>query len=71
MKSLTKYYQIAPKDNYIIKSIIETYDGIALMSCVNAKQGIVIFHIAPGCEDVIFNLINKLSGKYSIKDHEM
>jgi Domain of unknown function (DUF4911) len=43
-----------------IKFILEAYDGIATMTTMDARQGMVLLRIAPGCEKEVEALLRDL-----------
>ena len=43
--------------------IIESYDGIAIMSIMDSKQGLVEFHISPDLTETFKKLITSLDFK--------
>ena len=57
-----KYYRVDRKNISFIKFIFEGNEGIAVLSTVDPVKGIIVFHIAPGCEkdvDIILNDLKK------------
>ncbi len=51
---------------HYLRWIVEAYDGAAVVTTVDAAMGIIELRIAPGCEDVIDNLIVSLANRESV-----
>lgn len=51
MASVQKFYHIEPKNIYWLRFIIEACDGIASVTTIDPKTGIVVVYIPPGCEN--------------------
>ena len=49
-ETIKRYYRVDRREIAFIKFIFEAYDGIAVLETLDPKAGIVVFHIAPGCE---------------------
>jgi hypothetical protein len=41
---------IRPREVYYLRFILEAYEGIAVLSTINAQLGLIQLRIAPGCE---------------------
>lgn len=50
-----------------MKFIFEAYDGIAGMRTIDAKLGVVMLCIAPGCEADVRMVIRDLSRRFRIE----
>lgn len=50
METIKKYYRVDRRQISFLKFIFEAYDGIALMTTIDAASGIIVLYIAPGCE---------------------
>jgi hypothetical protein len=49
-ETIKRYYRVDRREIAFIKFIFEAYDGIAVLETLDPKAGMVVFHIAPGCE---------------------
>lgn len=57
METSIKYYRVDRTQIAYLRFIFEAYDGIAVLRTMDAQKGIVVLHIAPGCDtDVEFVL---------------
>ena len=68
MDTLKKYYRIDRRNISFIRFIFEGYDGIALVTTINAAEGLVRLSIAPGCLEEVESVIKKLQKKVLIEE---
>ena len=68
MKTIKKYFRIDRKEICFFKFIFEAYDGIATLTTIDARQGIVLLRIAPGCEDEVETILQDLKKVTIIQD---
>lgn len=61
METVQKSYRIDRKEISFLRFVLEAYDGIAQMRTVDPGEGIVMIHIAPGCERDVEMLLADLS----------
>ena len=54
-----------------LKFIIEAYDGIATLKTEDASQGIITFHIAPGCQKQFKDILQDLKKDIMIEPVRM
>lgn len=60
MECETKYFRVDRREIAYFKFVIESYDGVGLLSTVVPQSGLVLLRIAPGCEEVIDDIISDL-----------
>lgn len=56
------YLSIAPDRFHFLKFILEGYDGLAILSSVDGKKGIVRLRYPGDSETVLFGLLSSLAG---------
>ena len=57
METSKKYYRVDRRQIAYLRFIFEAYNGIAILQTLDAQKGVVVLHVAPGCEaDVEFVL---------------
>lgn len=66
METIKRYYKIDGKEICFVKSILEAYDGMAVLRTVDPKEGIIEISIIPGCEEDIRSILNDLKNHISI-----
>jgi hypothetical protein len=70
MKSLKKFYRVNRRKIALMKFTIEAYDGVGLLSTVDADLGLVVLHIPPGREAEIDAIISDLENDILIEPAE-
>jgi hypothetical protein len=55
-----RYYRIDRREIAYLRFILEAYDGIAVVSTLNSNSGLVVLHIAPGCEQDVEMILQDL-----------
>jgi hypothetical protein len=68
LETLKKYLRIDRREICFLKFILEAYDGIATLTTMDARQGIVLLRIAPGCEDEVETILQDLKKDIIIED---
>jgi hypothetical protein len=68
LETIKKYYRIERKEICFIKFIFEAYDGIAMLTTLDSDSGIVMFHVAPGCEDDVKMILQDLQNDIMIEE---
>ncbi len=59
--------QVDRKEIAFLRFIFEAYEGIAVLSTVDQRNGIVVLHVPPGCEEAVEGVIDDLSGQIRIE----
>jgi len=60
LETSRKYYRVDRRQIAYLRFIFEAYDGIAFLRTLDAQKGIVVLHIAPGCEADVEFVLNDL-----------
>lgn len=68
IESIKKYYRIDRREISFLKFILEAYDGLAILTTVDSKKGIVVINIAPGCEEDVKMILQDLKQNVMIED---
>ena len=67
METIRKSYSVDRSQISYIRWIIESYDGMAIVSTIDPVYAIIEIKIAPGCEAVMNELIRSLRDDERIK----
>ena len=67
VETIKRYYRVDRREIAFIKFIFEAYDGIAVLETLDPKTGIVAFHIAPGCERDVDEILEDLKSEIVIE----
>ncbi len=60
METIKLSYRVERKDISYLSWIIQSYEGIAVVKTVDPYKAIIELQISPGCEDIIFELLDAL-----------
>lgn len=67
METIKQSYLVdKPRISYI-RWIVESYDGMAIVSTIDPVDAIIELKIAPGCESIVNELIHSLRVDEGIK----
>ena len=50
MKTIARHYRVDRRQIAFLKFIFEAYDGVAVLTTLDADAGIVVLRIPPGCD---------------------
>ncbi len=67
LETVKQYYQIDQKEISYLKFIFEGYDGIAVVTTIDAKKGIIVLTIAPGCDREVTMVLDDLKSSMMIE----
>jgi len=67
LKTIEQYYRVDRREIAFIKFIFEAYDGIAGLRTTDPAKGIIMFHIAPGCEEQVHQILQDLKKQILIE----
>ncbi len=67
VETIKRYYRVDRREIAFIKFIFEAYDGIAVLETLDPMTGIVVFHIAPGCDDDVDAILEDLKREIMIE----
>jgi hypothetical protein len=76
MKTSRRYYRIDRRQINFVRFTFEAYEGVAVVTTLDAAAGIVVVCIAPGCETIVSDIMDDLSRHIQIEpagpqsDHE-
>ena len=68
VETTKKYYRIDRREISFLKFILEAYDGLALLTTIDSKKGIVVIKIAPGGEADVEMILQDLKKKVMIEN---
>lgn len=60
METLKRYYRMDRRAIYLLRFLLEAYDGIAGLSTLDSRDGLVVLYVAPGCEQETDALIEEM-----------
>ena len=60
MEIIKKYFRVDRREICFLRFIFEACDGIATLTTVDPVLGVVLLHIAPGCEEDVEIILQDL-----------
>ena len=60
METIKHVIQVDRREINYLRVIIESYDGMAVVRTVDPHMALIELQISPGCEDLIFELLESL-----------
>ena len=60
---VNRYYRVDRSDICFIKYLLESYEGVATLSTLNAVEGTIVVRIAPGCAETVTAVMASLAGE--------
>ena len=67
MQTIRKSFKVNRPDISYIRWIVESYDGMAIVTTLDPADGVIELKIAPGCESIVNDLIQSLRNDEGIK----
>jgi hypothetical protein len=62
-----QYYRVAGRDISFFRFVLEGYDGLAVLTTLDAPTGHVVLTVAPGCEEDVAAVISGLKSEIMIE----
>ena len=67
METTKRYYRVDRREIAFLRFIFEAYDGIAVVETLDARKGIVLLHVAPGCVQEVDDVLKDLKEEIMIE----
>lgn len=67
MRTTPYYYKVDRREIAFLRFIFEAYEGIAVLSTVDQRNGIVVLNVPAGCEESVSGVVDDLSGQIRIE----
>ena len=67
LETTKRYYRVDRRQIAFLRFIFEAYDGIAVVETLDARQGIVLLHVAPGCVREVDEVLQDLKKEIMIE----
>jgi len=67
METIRYVFQVDRCEINYLRVIIESYDGMAVVTTIDPQAALIELQVSPGCEDLIFELVNSLREDEGIK----
>ena len=67
MKTSRLYYRVDRRCINIVRFIFEAYDGLAVVSTLDAAAGLIVLSVAPGCETIARDVLADLAKQFMVE----
>jgi hypothetical protein len=67
-KTSVRRYRVDRRQINFMKFILEAYDNVAVVSTLDAREGLVQIRSAPGCEDLVAEIVRELAATIELRD---
>lgn len=64
------HYRIDRRQISMVRFVFEAYEGIAVVSTLDAAAGRIVLAVAPGCEQIARNVMADLGRHFMIEPHD-
>ena len=71
IETTSRLYRVPRWAICYIRYTVESYDGVAVVSTLDPQQGILHIQVAPGCEDILDDLVTSLKNNEKIPIHKI
>ena len=68
LETIKRYYRIDRSEISYLRFILESYDGVGILTTVDPKAGIVVMRISPGCLTEATMIIDELKKEIMIEE---
>ena len=67
METIKHLFRVERHEINFLRLIVESYDGMAVVRTVDPHKAIIELLISPGCENMVFELLESLKASEGIK----
>ena len=61
------FYRVDPYEIHYLKFILEAYEGLATLTTLNSKTGLIQLAVPPGRQDSLESLLEALGGELRLE----
>ena len=66
-ETIRQYYRVDSRDISFFRFVLEGYDGLAVLTTLDAREGKVVLAVAPGCEQDVSDIVSGLKNQMLIE----
>jgi hypothetical protein len=67
METTQQFYRVDRRQISMIRFVFEAYEGLAVVTTLDPRAGVIALSIAPGCEAMASAIMQDLSGDFPIE----
>lgn len=70
-KTSRRHLRVDRREIAFLRFVLEGYDGLAVLTTLDAAAGTVVLSIAPGCEDEVEKILADLKNEILMEETEV
>lgn len=67
MRTTSIYYRVDRRQISMIRFVFEAYEGIAVVTTIDAAAGTIVLAVAPGCESMVHTIMADLGRSFRVE----
>lgn len=67
MKTTQQLYRVDRRQISMIRFVFEAYEGLAVVTTLDPRAGVIALSIAPGCETMASTIMQDLAGDFAVE----
>lgn len=67
MRTGRLYYRVDRRQINLVRFTFEAYEGVGVVSTMDAATGLILLSIAPGCESVAADIMEDLGRQFRVE----
>ena len=67
METSKLFYRVDRRRISMVRFIFEAYDGLAVVTTLDAAAGLIVLRVAPGCEETARHIIDDLARQFLVE----
>ena len=69
METCSRAFKVNPSEINYLRVTLESYDGMVVLRTIDPQEALIELQIAPGCEDLVSEVIEHLRKAENISIH--
>jgi hypothetical protein len=69
METFSRVFRVNPCEINYLRVTLESYDGMVVVRTIDPQKALIELQIAPGCEDLVLEVIEHLGKAENISIH--
>ena len=70
MRTSRLYYRVDRRQINLVRFTFEAYEGVGVVSTLDAATGLIVLSIAPGCESIAMDIMRDLGRQLRVETVE-
>lgn len=70
MRTIHKYFRVDRRRINMLRFVFEAYEGVAVVTTLDAGKGLVALAVAPGCEQIAQDVMADLGRHFLLEPYD-